>query len=334
VSGDLSELVRRPSRLRALAALEANAESSANALDRITRLACRSLGVPAVLVNLVGADRQRIIGCESMPPPWDTMQEIPLSHGFCPFALGAEEAFAFADARADPDLADNPAVQRLGVVAYAGVPLRAAGGDPDGTLCASDVVPHQWSSEELGLLTDYAASVIAELQLLSATRQAARHDARLRTLRRLSESLSTAATTQEVGEGIAGAIDPVGGDGIWLMLPDDDGDTLHAVAVASRDGAPPVRPRDLPLDAPLAAAEAARTGQAGFLTTIAAVREHCALESPSPIGAAALLPLHGSAGILGVSFATEREFTSADREYLTTLAGVSGLALRQGLRSG
>lgn len=331
---DLSELVRRPSRLRALAALEANAESSAQALDRITRLACRSLGVPVVLVNLVGADRQRIIGCESMPAPWDTMGELPLSDGFCPFALGAEEAFAFADASADPKLADNPAVQRLGVVAYAGVPLRAAGGEPVGTLCAIDVVPHQWDAEELALLTDYAASVIAELQLLSATRQAARHDARLRTLRRLSESLATAATAQEVGEEIASAVDPVGGDGVWLMLPDDGGDTLHAVAAAGRDGAAPVRPRDLPLDAPVAAAQAARTGQADFLTTIAAVREHCALDAQADVGAVALLPLHGSSGVLGVCFGAEREFTSSDREYLTTLAGVSGLALRQGLRSG
>jgi GAF domain-containing protein len=334
VDEHLSELVRRPSRLRALAALEANAESSAKALDRITRLACRSLGVPAVLVNLVGAERQRIIGCESMPSPWDTMGEIPLSHGFCPFALGAEEAFAFADARIDPDLADNPVVQRLGVVAYAGVPLRAAGGEPLGTLCALDLVPHDWSAEELALLADYAASVIVELQLLSATRQAARQDARLRSLRRLSESLSTAATAQQVGEEIVGAIGPVDGDGVWLMLPDDDGDTLRAVAVASKRGAAPIRPHDLPLDAPLAAAQAARTGQADFLTSPEAVREQCALDSASAVGAAALLPLHGSSGILGVCFGAEREFTAADREYLTTLAGVSSLALRQGLRSG
>jgi hypothetical protein len=50
----IPEVMRRPSRLRALASLEANAESSADALDRIARVACRMLGVPVVLVNLVG----------------------------------------------------------------------------------------------------------------------------------------------------------------------------------------------------------------------------------------------------------------------------------------
>jgi hypothetical protein len=68
------EIVRRPSRLRALAALQANAESSAQALDRITRIACRALGVPVAIVNLIGAERQAFMGCGSLPEPWASMR--------------------------------------------------------------------------------------------------------------------------------------------------------------------------------------------------------------------------------------------------------------------
>src|SRR5215210_792011 len=144
------EVVRRPSRLRTLATLEANAESSAEALDRITRLACRTLDVPVALVNVIGADRQRFLGCGPLPEPWASMREMPLTHGFCPYALAADDAFAFSDARTDPALADDPAA-RLGVVAYAGVPLRAGDGEPIGTLCAIDFEPHEWTSDELAL---------------------------------------------------------------------------------------------------------------------------------------------------------------------------------------
>ena len=90
-----------------------------------------------------------------------------------PFALGADRAFAFADARAEPALAANPVVEQLGVIAYAGVPLRVADGEPIGTL-AVDHAPHAWSDDDLDYLSDLAASAVAELQLLAAGRRAAR----------------------------------------------------------------------------------------------------------------------------------------------------------------
>ena len=140
----------------------ANAASSAEALDRIGGLACRVLDVPVALVNLIGDDRQRFVGC-SGPQPWASMGEMPLTAGFCPFALGADDAYALEDARVDPASAANPAVEQFGVVAYAGVPLRAANGEPIGTLCALDYEPRTWSEDDLALLTDLAAGVIAEL---------------------------------------------------------------------------------------------------------------------------------------------------------------------------
>ena len=180
--------MRRPSRLRALAELEANAESSAQALDRIARTACRVLDVPVVLVNLVGADQQRFVGCEG-PEPWPSTREMPITAGFCPFVVSAEEPYTLADARIDPASAANPAVEQFGVVAYAGVPLRTTDGEPVGTLCAIDYEPRTWSAEDLGLLTDLGAGVIAELQVLAATRVVARHQAGLRELTELAHAL-------------------------------------------------------------------------------------------------------------------------------------------------
>jgi GAF domain-containing protein len=295
-TAELPEVVRRPSRLRALAELEANAESSAEALDRIARIACRVLDVPVVLVNLVGADRQRFVGCGG-PEPWASTREMPISVGFCPFALGSDDAYTVEDARREH--ATNPAVEQFGVVAYAGVPLRAAGGEPIGTLCAIDHTPRRWAEDDLATLADLAESATAELQLLAATRTAARHHAGLQALTRLSHAVATAETADDVLGELLPALGRFDVHAVRLLLADP---TLRVAAAAGEagDGPPPV------------AEQVVRTGRPDFS------------------GAVAVLPLTAGdrqLGALALRFAGERTFSTHDREYLTALGGIAGLAL-------
>jgi len=330
IGGEASELVRRPSRLRALAEWGADAESSAEALDRIGRVACRVLGVPVALVNLVGADRQRFVGY-SGPEPWASIREMPLTAGFCPFALGVDDAYTLEDARVDPALAGNPAVEQLGVVAYAGVPLRTAEGEPIGTLCAIDFEPHAWREDELALLTDLAAAVMAELRLLTATRLAARDHVRLQALTALSSALAPSESVGEVLDEVSRTVDRFDAHAVWLSLVDDSGQTLRT---AASSGAEPqaARQPDVPLTAPLPPAEVVRTGEPDFLTTRTDVRDRFAelLEAMPDLGSVALLPLTAGderLGVLGVGFTDERALSSADREYLAALGGISALTL-------
>ncbi len=327
----MTEVVGRPSRLRALAELGANAESSAEALDRIARTACRVLDVPIVLVNLVGADRQRFVGCGG-PEPWASMREMPLTAGFCPFALGADDAYSLADARVDPALASNAAVEQLGVVAYAGVPLRAADGEPIGTLCAIDYEPRTWSQDDLGLLADLAAGVIAELQLLTAARLLARDQARMRALTALSSALVSVETTREVTDEVMRAVDRFDPNAVLLLMLDESGQTLRTAAAAGADSEAAARHADVPLAAPLAPAEAVRTGEPDFVTTRADVRDRfeVLLEVVPDTGAVAVLPLTAGehpVGALAMCFTDERAFSPDDRAYLAAVGGVSGLAL-------
>jgi len=69
LNADVADVVNRPSRLRALAALEANAESAAEALDRIVRVACRMLGVPVGAHQVDQHDRQRFASCGAAGEP-------------------------------------------------------------------------------------------------------------------------------------------------------------------------------------------------------------------------------------------------------------------------
>ena len=313
----LPDVVQRPSRLRALAAMEPNAESSAEALDRIAGMACRLLEAPIVLVNLVGSDRQRLVGQGGDDRSWSG-REL-LTHGFCPFALGAEHAFAFADARAEPSLAANPVVEQLGVLAYAGVPLRVADGEPIGTLCAIDYAPHAWSEDDLANLSDLAASAVAELQLLAASRRAAREHARIRTLAALSYALAPAASADDVIDQLGPAIHRLHASVVWLALLDESGRELRTAAAVGVD--PRVVER---LPVPPAP-------QAEFLPTRQDVRDR--FEAPPDVGSAALLPLAARdrcLGVLGVGFEDEQALSTEDRAYLAALAGISGLALARG----
>jgi GAF domain-containing protein len=326
VDRKVAELVRRPARLRALAALEANAESSAQALDRIAGLACRVLDVPVVLVNLIGSDRQRVVGCGTDDEQWASVREMPLTQGFCPFAMAAEEPYALEDARADVAWAKNPAVVQFGVVAYAGVPLRAAGGEPIGTLCAIDRQPRAWTTADLQLLADLAASAIAELQLLTATRVLARQQLRLASLTDLSQTLAAARTPEELVEQVA-RLDRLGAAGVWLLAGDDDGQVLR---MAGSDGL--ASPDAVALAAASAPAAAESAGRPGFLHTQDAVREHfgALLDARSQTAAAAVLPLMVGgrpAGALALAFDEEHDFVDDERRYLEAVAGVSALAL-------
>jgi GAF domain-containing protein len=294
VDAEVAEVVRRPNRLRALAALDANAESSAEALDRIARIACRVLDVPVALVNLIGEDRQRVVGCGG-GEPWASMGELPLTLGFCPFALGADDPYCLADARTVPAVAANPAVEQLGVVAYAGVPLRSADGEPVGTLCAIDYEPHDWSEHEVAVLADLAPSVIAELQLLVATRLAERQHAQLESLASLSAALVAAASVGDVADAVLGAVNRRDATAVRLLPAVD-------------------------FDAP------------AFLTTRSDVRDCFASvnEALPDAGSVAVLPLTAGEqrlGVLCVCFAAGRQFSDDDREYLAALAKVVELAL-------
>jgi GAF domain len=292
----MRELVRRPSRLQALASLSANAETSAEALDRIAGIACRVLDAPVAIVNLVGSDRQHFIGCDGD----FEAREMPIEAGFCPFALGAERAYAFSDAHADPELANNPAVEKLGVVAYAGVPLRDVTGEPVGTLCAVDTEPHEWTDEDLTTLTDLAASAVSELQLLAATRHAARQQSRVEQLAALGTALvSAAGSPEQIAERLLPVVAAMGARGVWLLT----GAPLQTVAAAGPD-------REWsPLDDAVAVVE---------------TREPRHVSAPGR--SAALLPLAGG-GVLCVAFEADRILAPDDRAHLAALAAIAGLAL-------
>ena len=131
--------------------------------DRFARLVAEELDVPVALVSLVDVNGQVFPGAFGLPEPWLTERGTPLSHSFCQHVVTSGEALVVSNAHDVPLVSDNLAVMELGVIAYAGSPLRSGDGPVVGSMCAIDHRPRQWSEKDLARLAELAAACSREL---------------------------------------------------------------------------------------------------------------------------------------------------------------------------
>ena len=151
-----------PQRLEALHAYQAFQTGPEPGFDRITSLACRTLGVPTAYVSLVGEDTQWLKSCFNLPGPRETTRDI----AFCAHAILCDDVFVVPDTHLDPRFCDSPLVTgEPHVRFYAGCPLRNPSGHNVGTLCAIDTVARVPTPEMLSGLRDLAALVVDQLEL-------------------------------------------------------------------------------------------------------------------------------------------------------------------------
>ena len=145
----------RLAELRRVRLLDTPAEE---AFDRLARLAARLLRAPVALISLVDEERQFFKSCIGLAEPWGSARQTPLSHSVCQYEVATGFPLVVADARVDPVLAGSSGLSELGVVAYAGVPIRTRAGRPLGSFCVIDHEPRQWSPEDLEVLAELAAA--------------------------------------------------------------------------------------------------------------------------------------------------------------------------------
>jgi signal transduction histidine kinase len=138
--------------------------------DRIARLAARMLAAPIATVTLIDRDRQFYKACVGLPEPLRSARETPLEYSFCKHTVQLGVPLIIDDTRLDARVADMPSVTQFGVLAYAGVPL-LVDSLAIGTLCVMDMHPRSWSDEQVGVLTDLAATVMTEIELRMSLEQ-------------------------------------------------------------------------------------------------------------------------------------------------------------------
>jgi diguanylate cyclase len=175
---DILSVLRDLKRLQALADTGLLDSPDEERFDQYTRLACKILGAPVSLVSLVDDRRQFFKSASGLGEPWATLRETPLSHSFCKYAVASGAPFIVHDAPRHPLVHDNAAVHDLGVIAYAGVPLKTSE-QSLGVFCVIDSKPREWTPEELAMLTIVSSAVVAELELSRTRREVADRTAAL-----------------------------------------------------------------------------------------------------------------------------------------------------------
>lgn len=191
----LDAAVRAPARLAVLRGIGLLDTPPEPAFDRLTRLAVRLLGVPATFLSLVDEDRDFYKAATGFGEPLASAREMA-GRTFCHFSIAGatpEHPLVIPDTRADPVYGRVPTVDSLGVAAYVGVPL-VIDGQPIGSFCAIDMVPRQWTRDEVEVLTELAASAQREIELRRALARAQRTADEAERVRREREEFLNATT--------------------------------------------------------------------------------------------------------------------------------------------
>jgi PAS domain S-box-containing protein len=158
------EALRDPVRLSAVEATGLVDGPGVVGLDRLTTLAAKILGAPVATATLVTDTEQFWASAHGVPEPWNSRRRTPLSHSFCQHVVTSDTPLILDDAREDERVCDNLAVPELGVIAYAGFPLRDPEGQVLGSFCVIDTEVRHWTPEQMSVLetlTEAAASEIA-----------------------------------------------------------------------------------------------------------------------------------------------------------------------------
>ncbi|MBD5785652.1 SpoIIE family protein phosphatase [Cellulosimicrobium terreum] len=290
--------------------------------DRFARLVRRQLGVPTALVTLVLDEEQVFPGALGLPEPYQSARRTPLSHSFCQHVVSTAEALVVEDARLVPWLADNRAIDDLGVVAYAGFPIFDPRGQVVGSLCAIDHRPRTWTEVELATLTDLAAACTSELRLRLAQARARRMqraalaaNRRARLLLGLSETFAAATSVRDVAESLSVVGTTIGARYAGLAVLDPSGTSMTYTTMDHLEPGIPPSFRRFRLSDARPSALAARTREPQFF------RDHVAFSAAYPEIADSLGTEHAHArsflpavagdrllGLVVLEWEDEREF--------------------------
>ncbi|MFJ4862211.1 GAF domain-containing SpoIIE family protein phosphatase [Streptomyces sp. NPDC088748] len=335
-------------------------------MDRFARLVSRLLRVPVALVSLVEEGRQILPGMIGLPEPWAERRALPLSHSLCRYVVASGRPLVVPDVRADDRLRTNPAIEDLGLVAYAGMPLADADGLVLGSLCAIDHAPRTWGDGELTDLKDLAAACSAELclRILSARSRSAQqiletawasaeharshaelleHEAQAgmdhaELLLRASEELAQTSGLEDVRRRLRDLFVGVGKPSyVGLLVADKD--ELHRIADPDIELSVEQEVLTLPVSAAFPSTRAMRDGRPVFVPD----REALVAEyGPEAVGffdrmgftTVLCLPLWGSRallGVLAVCWAKRHEVGVTERATLTAAAGYVAQAVERAL---
>jgi GAF domain-containing protein len=119
--------------------------------------------LPTVSLTLVDEDSQVFLCSTGLPEVLREQGSSPRDESICGHVVGMNHRLVIEDTMKDRRFAGNPLLREHGLRFYAGVPVRAANGQPIGSLCVMDTKPRRISRADLRLLERTAKEVSERL---------------------------------------------------------------------------------------------------------------------------------------------------------------------------
>jgi len=149
-------------RLHALRQLNLLDTPPSECFDRITRMAAQLFDLPISAVSLTDEERQWFksrVGVD--------LWEVPREKSPCSEVSCVSEVLIIEDFLASDFYRNSPQAQ-IGLRCYAGAPLITRHGYVLGTMCVLGYQPREFSDDEISMLKDLAAMVMAQIELQHA----------------------------------------------------------------------------------------------------------------------------------------------------------------------
>src|SRR4030095_14727372 len=106
---------------------------------------------------------QFFLSAQGLPEPWAGLRQTPLAYSFCRSVVEAGQPMSVSDAREDPRVRGNPAIEDSGVIAYLAAPLALPDGCVIGALCGIDPRPRAWTAADKGAPQDVSRAGEGEM---------------------------------------------------------------------------------------------------------------------------------------------------------------------------
>ncbi|MGW1540057.1 PP2C family protein-serine/threonine phosphatase [Streptomyces sp. NPDC002309] len=200
--GELPEAVFDPERLAAVAASGLLDTGPEGAFDDIARLALAVTGAQMAFFTVIDGRRsfwKSAVGVDPCAGRENDIRDSP-----CHLLVRTGKELITPDARADPRVKDLPAVDALGIGAWAGCPVFSPDGHVLGGFCVIDKDARPFTPQQSDALRILARSVSSEIALRQALREArASGDASAALVRTLQDSLLPPGLPQAPGLDVA-----------------------------------------------------------------------------------------------------------------------------------
>lgn len=165
--------LRDPDRLREARRLHPIDQSRQRVLDRLVVLAAELSSSPTALITIVEDEAQLFAAHFGLPDEVEQVGQTPIEYSICQFAVASGKPLIVEDLAASPMFQGHPAVDVLGVAAYAGIPVVTGSGHAIGTLCVIDFERRDWADDVLARLALLADLVADQFDLQTHERREA-----------------------------------------------------------------------------------------------------------------------------------------------------------------